>query len=419
MNHRTTTAALAAVLLAMAAGPSAAQEPDSAAVLVAFDSIVSANSYTARVEDGELVGPGAEWLVERGREVDHFLITERHGTKRIPAVAATLYERLAPHGYGPMALEIGPFAARDANEALARGGYPALEALITRYERPPIAFLHLSDEARMAARVAEAGGEIWGLDQEFVFSLPMHLDALAEAAETDREEAAVRTVRERMRTDWGGEAGPNLGAADPEALRELRAAFEPRGEAAALARIDALIESNAIYAPYVRDTGSFYESNTRRESYMKELLIDYVRAWEAERGEAPDVLYKHAHTGRRRGGQDYFLTLGAFVAEWSRARDEASFHVYADCHGGRVPQTGQGGGACTSALGPEGSAFRPHLREDRITVIDLRALRPRYFDWEFLADRVHEAIVAVDAYIAIPDVEPSEPLNPIPRGGED
>jgi len=46
----------------------------------------------------------------------------------------------------------------------------------------------------------------------------------------------------------------------------------------------------------------------------------------------------------------------------------------------------------------------------------MRALRPGYFDWDFLPDKLHEAIVAMDAYIAIPDVQHSEPLNPVPRG---
>lgn len=409
---------LAILFLFGIASPSVhAQQSDSAAVRAAFDSIVTANTYTATLEDGTLTGPGADWLAARGREVDHFLMSERHGTVQIPAVAASLYERLADHGYGPVALELGPFAARDANEALGQGGYSALKSLITRYGGPPIAFLHLSDESRMAARMAEAGATLWGLDQEFVFSLPMHLDALAEQAETDRERTAVQQARKQMNEAWGGEAGSALGAADPAALRRLRTAFEPRGDEKALARIDALIESNAIYAPYVRNTGSYLESNTRRENYMKELLIEHIRDWEAEHGEAPNVFHKNAHTGKRRWGEDYFLTLGAFMAEWSRARGEETFHLLADCHGGQIPKTGQGGGGeCTAWVGGPESPFTDHLRKDKITIIDMRALRPRYFDWDFLSDDLHETIVGADAYVAIPDVQSSEPLNPIPRG---
>jgi hypothetical protein len=397
--------------------PAAAQPSDSAAVRAAFDSVVTANTYTATLEDGRLTGPGADWLEARGREVDHFLMSERHGTAQIPAVAASLYERLADH-YGPVALEIGPYAAGATNEALGRGGYSALEDLLTRYEGPVIPFLNWKEESQMAARMAEAGATIWGIDYEFLFSLPMHLDALAEQAETDREREAVRRTRTQLEEEWGGATAPAVGAAPPSELRALRAAFEPRGDDEALARIDALLESNAIYAPYVRDSTdiTFFDSRTRRETLMKEQLIDYIRDWEDEHGSAPNVFHKNAHTSKR-PEERFYLSLGAFMAEWARVRDEETFHVLADCNGGSIPKTGQGGGgACTAYLGGEDSPFADHLREDEITIIDLRALRSRYFDWDFLPDDLREEIVSVDAYVALPDVEPSEPLTPLPRG---
>ena len=401
-------------LLFLTLGTSRAQESDSAAVRAAFDSTVAANTYTASLENGDVTGPGADWLVEQGRAADHFLMGERHGTTAIPTLAATLYERLADHGYGPVALEIGPYAAAATNEALERGGYTALEALITRYDAPAIPFLNRKEEAEMAARMVEAGASIWGVDYEFIYSLPMHLDALAEQAETQQEREAVQRVRTRMTEKWGGEAGPGIGMADPSAFRALRAAFEPRGDEEALARIDAMLESNAIYAPYVRDEGSFPESNRRREALMKEQLIDYVRQWEAEHGEGPKVFHKNAHVSKI-SPNDLHVTFGAFAAAWARARGETSFHVLADCNGGTIPKTGQGGGGtCTPWVGGESSPFDDHLRDDSITVIDLRPLRA-YFGADFLSERMNQGIVSYDAYVAIPDVEPSEPLNAVPR----
>lgn len=405
-------------LLLFILGSAHAQQSDSAAARAAFDSIAAANTYTATLEDGRLTGPGAEWLEERGREADHFLLSERHGTTEIPAVATSLYKRLTDDGYGPVALEIGPFAAQATNEALAKGGYQALKALVTRYERPPIAFLNRSEESRMAAQMAQAGATIWGIDYEFIFSLPMHLDALAERAQTEREQEAVRQVRTQMKETWGGPAGPAVGKASPSALKELRAAFEPRGDENALARINALLESNTIYAPYVRDTTdiTFFESRTRREDLMKEQLIDHIRERETDHGNAPKVFHKNAHVNKRVEG-GLFIPLGGFMAEWARARGEETFHVAADCNGGEIPKTGQGGGGkCTAWLGGEDSPFAEHLRDDEIAIIDMRAFRPRYFDWEFLSDDLRRAIVAMDAYVAIPDVESSEPLNPVPRG---
>lgn len=242
----------------------------------------------------------------------------------------------------------------------------------------------------------------------------MHLDALADQAETEQERTAVQTARTRMEEEWGGAGGRAVGRADPSALQALRAAFEPRGDEAALDRIEALLESNAIYAPYVRTDGSFYESRTRRETLMKKQLAQYITEWEAARGEAPKVFHKNAHTGKR---GDHFRTLGGFMSEWALARGEDTFHIMADCNGGQIPKSGQGGGGeCTAWLGGEESPLADHFQEGKITIIDLRALRPGYFDWDVLSDDLRRAITSFDAYVAVPDVRPSKPLNPIPRG---
>ncbi|MFB6279679.1 MAG: hypothetical protein ABEK75_09250, partial [Salinibacter sp.] len=52
-------------------------------------------------------------------------------------------------------------------------------------------------------------------------------------------------------------------------------------------------------------------------------------------------------------------------------------------------------------------------REDKIPIIDLRALRPRYFDGNVLPNRRHEAIVSMAAYVVIPNVQRAELLIPI------
>ncbi len=417
---RRASAAIAALLLSTSvAGHS--QQTDTtrafAEARAAFDSIVSANTYHLTLEDGELRGEGVEWLEERARGAHHFMIGERHGTAEIPAVAASLYERLADLGYDYTALEIGPFAARHVNRALDRGGFGALSELLTRYDAAPVAFMAWREEARMAARIADAGGTIWGLDQEFVRSLPMHLDALAEEAETAEERRAVRDVRERMREEWT--AGRDyLGNAAPAALDTLRAAFGPRGDGEALARIDALITSNRIYAPYSRDTGSFYQSGLTRENYMKDVLVERIREAEARGDSAPRIFYKFGglHSGKHPGARlDQRVPLGTFVSEWSRTiRGEDSFHLFLDCNGGRKAGSGQGeAGPCPPYLTSEAAAsgdtspFSKHLSDEGITLTDLSPLRPRFSDWDFLTDRVRSAIIAVDAYMTVAGVTPS------------
>ena len=412
-----------ATLVLLLAGPSWAQEPDStgeqAAVRAAFDSILVANTYHLRLEGDTLRGDGAEWLVDRARDAHHFMIGERHGTAEIPAVAGALYERIKPVGYDYAALEIGPFAAQHVNAALNRGGFDALADVITRYDAAPFAFLSAREEARLAARIHEVGGTIWGLDQEFVSSLPLHLDALAAQAETPRERTAVSDIRSTMREQWMDGNDP-LGNADPAALHELRTAFEARGDEDALARIDAMITSNEIYAPYTRDTGSFFYSGIQRENYMKRTLVDHIRRVDAQTSQAPRVFYKFGglHSGQHPGADlDPRISLGTFVSEWARTlREEDSFHMLVDCNGGRNQGSGQGpGGECTPFLTgmPKGasSPFSDALSGEGITIIDLTDLRARFSDWDFLSKRERTMILAVDAYMTVSNVHPSTPFD--------
>ncbi len=386
----------------------------------AFDSIVTANSYPLTLEDKELRGEGVEWLVEQGRNAHHFMMGERHGTAEIPAIAGALFERLHAEGYDYAALEIGPFAARHVNAAVSRGGFETLANRITEYDAAPFAFLDWREEAQLAARIVEAGGTLWGLDQEFVSSLPLHLDALADQAHTERERTAVATLRSRMHEEWAHDRD-YLGNASPDALRSLRAAFATRGDEDALARIDALITSNEIYAPYTRDTGSFYDSGVTRENYMKKTLVTHVRQAQEETGEPPRIFYKFGglHSGKHPGSTlDPRIHLGTFVSEWARTlRDENSVHLFVDCNGGKNQGSGQGpGGECTpyltgSADSVESTPFSHLLSEEGMTLIDLTALRSRFSDWDFLSERARSVILAADAYVAVPDVTPSTPFE--------
>ena len=108
--------------------------------------------------------------------------------------------------------------------------------------------------------------------------------------------------------------------------------------------------------------------------------------------------------------------MGGFGGGWRGDKGREGFQVFAECKGGMMPRRGQGGGGkCTAYLGGEGSPFSSHLREDKVTVIDLRPLR-KYFGANFLSEKSSQGIVSFDAYVAIPDVHHSEPLNAVPAG---
>ena len=66
-------------------------------------------------------GPGADFLVERGRASEFFLLGESHGNVETPRLTSWLMQRLAPAGYSVLAVETGP-VRRTSDEAPRRRG---------------------------------------------------------------------------------------------------------------------------------------------------------------------------------------------------------------------------------------------------------------------------------------------------------
>jgi len=393
-----------------------------------FDRIVAAHTYKLHVVNGKLEGPGARWLAKQGARVHHFMIGDRHATAQIPRVAAAIYRLLAPEGYDRAALEIGPYTARMVDRELKSGGLKGYKRWLRHASGPHggnggfllTGFTDWQGEARLAATVVRHGGKVWGLDQEFAFSLPLHLNALAKKAHTKAEHLAVRRMRKRARHEPHA-----LARVTPEQWAALRKPFAKAGDEDAVRRINALAFSSRIYAPYTKKGGSFFFSNVDREHRMKEVLLHDIRGYESRHKKAPRVFYQFGgfHSARQRNDFDGRVPLGAFVTQWAIVRGEKTFHLFMDCNGGRNLTTGGNSTKpepcadffSTSTQNYQGhqgkSALLKHLDGKTLTLIDLRPLRKRFYDWDFLNDRTREMILGFDAYLAVPNVTPAQPIQ--------
>lgn len=431
MRVRTCLSVLAAIGLVVAATASAAgnKHQSEAAKKKAFNRIVAANTYTLHLSNGKLSGPGAKWLVRQGVAVQDFLIGDRHATAQIPRIVAALYEGLAAKGYDRAALEIGPYTARKVDSELQQGGLSGYEhwLLKTAHGHPRTGeflltgFTDWQGEARLAATVVKDGGHIWGLDQEFGASLPLHLQAMAKQAHTRAEHKAVATMRKETKGKRFA-----LAAVTPPQWAALRKPFAKVGDTQAVARIDALSLSSSIYAPYTPKGGSFFFSNVDREHWMKEVLLHDIRHYAHKHdGKTPRILYQFGgfHAARQRNDFDGRVPLGTFVTQWGIVRGWKTFHLFIDCDGGKNLTTGghtEKPEPCADFFsttsqnyqGHQGhSALLKHLNGKTITVIDLRPLRKRFYDWDFLNDKTKELILGFDAYMAVPNVTPAKPIG--------
>lgn len=396
---------LLAMLLAAQAGPPAAPAAESGAIVAGHMLPI------AETGDG-YSGPGWDRLVAEAADAQFFLIGEQHGTRDIALFATRVHAELARRGYTHAAVEIGPWSTGFA-ERLIRSGHGRLGDYIRRPGHAlTLPFLFFGEETVLAEQIVAASpdGEqaLWGLDQEFVASGPVALALLRGWARTEAHSAAVEAFGARVESD------PMLvGNLTDAELDPLAGAFAGHAEAPAL--IEELRRSSAIYAPFVRRTGPIYPANLRREQQMK---LNFVRAFEAaERrtGTPPRVFLKVGGNHAMRGFSGTNVPgLGNFLAEWGLARGFGLVNIMVDCAGGEAlnPQTNVAV-PCQPDLGPD-TLLGSIAGEQRLTMIDLKALRPRLRELRDLDEHSRRAILAFDYYLVIRDVRAATPTAPLP-----
>lgn len=388
-----------------------AEEDPAQQAIKRFHSILAESVYPIAVDNGFVTGPGAQWLRARAQQAQFFVIGEQHATADIANFSRALYRDLVTDGYRHMALELGPWSTRFA-EQMMRNDPVALEAFMAD-EKTYLAlvFLFYREENELAFDAVRAGGDqpvLWGLDQEFIASAPILLPLLAQMASNERQTEAVAEAQRQADQDpmW-------VGMTDPSALRQLRAAFEPQGSDEALALIDAMLLSNRIYRPFTGRGGTGYEANLERENYMKANFLQHFRAELARSGYAPKVFFKFgAFHGSRGLSGTKVPALGDFLVEWGRSEGYGMFNVHIDCHGGEALDIRSGEAVpCQSYYFSKAEqsehSLQAYIPAEGLAVIDLRGLRPFAHKMSFLDPATVDLIYAYDAYMAMPDVKPA------------
>lgn len=251
-----------------------------------------------RLEDGALIGEGAELLRAGLPSAQFILIGEDHGFADPPEIALALAREARAFGVNRHVLETGPLTGEVLAGVLETGGPDELGAALAG--RPlAMPFVNMAEDAALADYFVDAAGAVidplWGVDQEFIGSPLLHLETLASRAAAP-EQASL--AHKWLDAETAAFASGNMGAlmlisAKPEDYAELRAAFG--GDAAALDILDALEESAGIYGLYF--SGANYASNATRIGLMRR---QFLAAYQASGSEAPRALFKFGaiHLGR-------------------------------------------------------------------------------------------------------------------------
>ncbi|WP_428407020.1 hypothetical protein [Hyphococcus sp.] len=278
MIVKTLAAAMAAAVMAASA---LAQEEASAIPVM-------------NVSDDGLSGPGAALLLDRLQDAQFILVGEDHGFAGSPQITAALARQARQYGVIHHVVEIGPYSADWASGVLKRDGVDGVAAAL---EGRPLAmpFLNMREDAELALSVLDSGGDLWGVDQEFIGSPLLHLQTLHDRA---RGEHAKTRLQELLATETEAFATGNQGAffmftATEDVFAELQSYF-PRDKTS-LELIAAMQESAGIYQSYAR--GENFVSNTDRIDLIKRQFLQH---YGSARGGAPRAIFKMGaiHAGR-------------------------------------------------------------------------------------------------------------------------
>lgn len=413
-------AALLLALLTASASGVAAEQQAPAAKPSMEERITSAAKDAALPIDWDgsaFSGPGWSRLIDEGRAAQFFAVGEEHGIAENPRLTAALFSALQPAGYARMTIEVSPPIARELDHAARKG----MEGLLALYALPggEPAFFGMEEEAQLlvaARRAVESDSPIfWGVDYE-VGGDRLLIERLRALSKPSAAEKALATLARASAASWEqyeSTRDPRFifsFAGDPALVRAVRDAWPDRSAVASLI-LDTLEETFAINRAWI--SGEGWASNARRSAFIRD---NFLRYWRAEKamGRAPRVLAKMGASHLVRGlNMSSNFDLGSLLPEIAALEGRTSFHLLVLAGAGSQiavfdptgwsykPMRAKGG--VGAHLGPITAAADPA----RITLVDLRPLRPLAASSSGVHPDLRRVVFGFDALLVLSGSTPS------------
>ncbi|MGH7470213.1 MAG: hypothetical protein ACRENP_19885 [Longimicrobiales bacterium] len=363
----------------------------------ALDSLLRAHRYPIDLREGQISGPGADFLRRETARSQFVMIGEFHNGMDIPRFTATLFRDLQQlYGFNYFAIEDDPEIVRQLMVPSRRGNLDSTVAMAKRYKHA-LQFWN-DQEAEMIAAVARQSTArtqpIWGLDQ--VFGAQHILTRLRELAATDAartvtdEFLARATPLESVRpTSPGTSIQRFVNRVDSVELAQLRTRYHPRAGSEADSLLASLERSNLIYR-----RGGYFGNNLREQSMKSEFMKQYRTAQRT--GPAPvKVLARLGHLHMYRGINMLNVeTFGNFLSEFARANDAEAFGI-------TVYLINEPGTYWTLTESPEWKPLADVGSTTQSYIVDLRPLRARLNRFASIKPELRSVIQGFDVALLI------------------
>ena len=377
------------------------------------------------IEQGGLVGPGADRIQQEIQDNQFFLLGEYHGSHQLSLLTKQLLYPMKLAGYRAFALEVGPVTAEKLDE-LSADPQTTKERLQAFYEQytlydetreyaaEPAPFFDRPADWDFLAEATIYDFDLWGLDQEYYYSMGFLFDDImatkgsykVDSAKLEADFAKAKFfLQQELKKELNTEAGYSLMSRllASDSIRTFFAHFPSHRPAQKI--IQALQTSWKLYQH--NETGQWYENNNLRAKYMKQNFYrQYIQGLNKYRT-LPNVFVKMGgmHLGRGASPMEVY-DLGNMITELADMNQTASVHIL--CMN-RYYQTDKqledeiGGG--------RESAFYPILvqaKKDQWTLIELRPFLKTVF---YMGKTRHqtnpemEHLIKSFDYVLIPPVD--------------
>ena len=393
-----------------------------------LDSTVVAK-YTSYFDlaDGLPEGKGIEVLKSAFEASQFVMLGEYHDSPEINLLASRLLPVLQAARYKYCALEVGPQSIHKL-QALAHHHEETQQALFdfnTRYynkhiDDTPIPFFDKKENAQFLAEAGRLGLELWGVDQEYYYSLIFLLDELYAMVDDSAKKGAIELAYKKAHKSAAKHFQKDGHKDDYSLLTELLAdeAIEaffqtfPKTNTPAWDIIQALRKSWEIYAFNENGRNDYYGNNGTRARHMRENFVKRYKAAQAKGDSLPKVFVKIGGYHAAKGVSPLQIyELGNMLHELAAFNGSQSVHIL--CHNryyldeGEVKDNAQGKAEWTKLMYP----FISQGKTDQWTLIDLRPMARLVANRRQSAPKVLAYKLGHYDFILIPPIDGTTSLN--------
>lgn len=374
------------------------------------------NRYELVVQNGEMSGPGAQFLSRLISEAQFVAIGEQHGTQEVPQFVGATCRVMASGRLDAMAIEAGPFVTAKLQLWTSDSrGSNNLAAFEKQYPNS-LAFFSWQQEFDLLSRCQQVTApsklQLWGLDQEFLGSAGFLLQEILATHPDPKSTVIAQRLLAQCSADMqkaiASGSWMDLCMFRPAAdFLSLESALAKNGSVRAKPLAAALVKTQHIYSLFV--SGQHYESNRERGLLLKHNFVMNYERLSKMNGRPPRVLLKFGGNHLYKGFDETNLNdLGNFVTEFADGLGSKSLHI--EVFGVRGEQAQEPGPGKhdkavvsmdpVSPLAPIYAAIYPY----KWTVLDLRPLRSEFHSLGHVDRELERVIFGYDILVMIPEV---------------